>query len=79
MIACVGGSLGVLLSRWGLQTLLYFAPKDFPRLSEVTLDLRVLAIAGESRSRKTPEAYAHSGSRMDSTKIGSRCLVLKTR
>lgn len=46
MIALVGGILGVLLSRWGLQLLLLYAPSDFPRLAEVTLDFRVLAAAG---------------------------------
>ncbi|MEO7361099.1 MAG: ABC transporter permease [Gemmatimonadaceae bacterium] len=46
MIALIGGTLGVVLSRWGLQLLLHFAPADFPRIAEVQLDLRVLAVAG---------------------------------
>lgn len=45
LVALAGGALGVLLSRWGLQLLLHFAPADFPRLAEVTLDIRVMAIA----------------------------------
>ncbi|MEO7997018.1 MAG: ABC transporter permease [Gemmatimonadaceae bacterium] len=45
LVAMTGGALGVLLSRWGLQLLLHFAPADFPRLAEVTLDLRVMTVA----------------------------------
>ena len=45
MVAMAGGALGILLSRWGLRLLLHFAPADFPRLAEVTLDTRVTLIA----------------------------------
>ena len=46
MIAVIGGTVGVVLSRWGLQLLVHFAPTNFPRIAEVQLDLRVLAVAG---------------------------------
>ena len=45
IVAVIGGTLGVILSRWGLQLLLHFAPVDFPRIAEVQLDLRVLVVA----------------------------------
>lgn len=45
VVALTGGVLGLVLSRFGLQLLLHFAPADFPRIAEVTLDLRVLLIA----------------------------------
>ncbi|MBX3279537.1 MAG: ABC transporter permease [Acidobacteria bacterium] len=43
LLAVLGGAAGVLLGRWGLDLLLNLAPKDLPRLGEVSLDLRVLA------------------------------------
>ncbi|MEP6833347.1 MAG: ABC transporter permease [Gemmatimonas sp.] len=45
LISLIGGAFGMLISRWGLQLLLYFAPSDFPRLAEVTLDMRIFAAA----------------------------------
>jgi len=46
LLAVAGGIIGVTLSRWGLPLLLHFAPSDFPRIAEVTLDTRVLVVAG---------------------------------
>src|SRR5919108_429141 len=45
VLALAGGLLGMLLSRWGLMTLLHFAPVTLPRLNEVMLDGRVLAVS----------------------------------
>jgi predicted permease len=45
VLALLGGALGILLSRWGLATLLHFAPATLPRLAEITLDGRVLGVA----------------------------------
>jgi putative ABC transport system permease protein len=42
LLALMGGVLGVLLAFWGVQFLIRFGPDNIPRLSEVTLDLRVL-------------------------------------
>jgi putative ABC transport system permease protein len=42
LLALMGGVLGVLLAFWGIQFLVGFGPDNIPRLSEVTLDLRVL-------------------------------------
>ena len=45
ILALVGGAAGVLLARWGLGALLALAPTDLPRLSEIRLDGRVLAVS----------------------------------
>ena len=45
VLALAGGAAGVLLARWGLAALVAAAPVDLPRLSEVTLDARVLWFA----------------------------------
>jgi putative ABC transport system permease protein len=42
LLALMGGVLGVLLAFWGIQVLIGLGPDNIPRLSEVTLDLRVL-------------------------------------
>jgi putative ABC transport system permease protein len=43
LLALMGGVLGVLLAYWGIQLLVGFGPDNIPRLSEITLDPRVLA------------------------------------
>jgi putative ABC transport system permease protein len=43
LLASVGGGLGILLAREGLRLLQSTLPADTPRLSEVHIDLRVLA------------------------------------
>ena len=43
LLALMGGVLGVLLAYWGIQLLIGFGPDNIPRLSEITIDLRVLA------------------------------------
>jgi putative ABC transport system permease protein len=45
VLALVGGVLGVLLAQWGLRALLAAAPSTLPRLEEIALDGRVLAVA----------------------------------
>ena len=45
VLAFLGGAVGMLLSRWGLAALLHFAPATLPRLAEITLDGRVLAVS----------------------------------
>lgn len=88
ILALAGGALGVLLSRWGLAVLLRLAPVDLPRLNEITLDTRVLAVAfvlsvlvGVSfgalpawRSSRTAPADALKGGGRSSTE-GRRALV----
>lgn len=44
-LAAVGGTLGVLLAKAGLRTLLAFSPASMPRTSEIGLDLHVLSFA----------------------------------
>jgi len=45
LLALIGGSVGILLAYCGVHWLARFGPADIPRLSEVTLDARVLAFA----------------------------------
>ena len=45
MLSVLGGTLGVLLARWGLKALVALAPPDLPRLDAVALDARVLFFA----------------------------------
>ncbi len=44
VLALAGGVLGVILSRWGLATLVRVAPANLPRIDEVTLDARVIGV-----------------------------------
>jgi putative ABC transport system permease protein len=45
VLAAVGGLAGVLLAANGVRLLVALAPDNLPRLHEVTLDVRVLAVA----------------------------------
>src|SRR5580658_1105475 len=45
VLALAGGILGIALAAWGVQVLMRAAPLDLPRLSEVSLDGRVLGFA----------------------------------
>ncbi|MGH9837363.1 MAG: ABC transporter permease [Blastocatellia bacterium] len=42
LLAAVGGGLGLLLARWGLDALVALAPSDLPRAASITIDRRVL-------------------------------------
>ncbi|HXF41285.1 MAG TPA: ABC transporter permease [Blastocatellia bacterium] len=42
LLAVVGGAAGLLLAVWGVAALLAVAPKDLPRLNDVSIDTRVL-------------------------------------
>lgn len=42
LLALMGGLLGVALAYWGVQLLIGFGPDNIPRLSEITIDPRVL-------------------------------------
>jgi putative ABC transport system permease protein len=42
MLSSIGGALGVLLAWWSVRILVAMAPPWFPRLSEISLDSRVL-------------------------------------
>ena len=42
LLAVVGGAAGLLLAVWGVAALLAVAPKDLPRLNDVSIDARVL-------------------------------------
>jgi putative ABC transport system permease protein len=46
VFALAGGLVGMLIMWWSVQGLVALAPADLPRIDEVTVDLRVLAIAG---------------------------------
>ena len=45
LLSIVGGALGVLLAHWGLNGLLALAPRDLPRLEDVSINLPVLAFS----------------------------------
>jgi predicted permease len=45
VLAILGGTLGLFLAIWGTELLLALAPAGIPRLNEVRLDGRVLAIS----------------------------------
>ena len=45
LLALAGGALGIALARWSLDALLAFAPPDLLRVSELTIDARVLLYA----------------------------------
>ena len=45
VLALAGGTLGLFLARWGVDLLVRLSPDRFPRLTEVGVDLRVLAFA----------------------------------
>ncbi len=44
LLATAGGVAGLLLSRWGIASLVAMAPSDLPRLTEVTTDSTVLIV-----------------------------------
>jgi putative ABC transport system permease protein len=44
LIATLGGAAGLLLGAWALKAIVLFSPDDIPRLSEVALDGRVVAV-----------------------------------
>lgn len=43
LLSLLGGVIGLLLANWGMDLLLALAPPNLPRLSDVSLDARVLA------------------------------------
>jgi putative ABC transport system permease protein len=43
LLSLVGGSLGLLLARWGIDLILYVSPDAIPRWREIGLDWTVLA------------------------------------
>ena len=43
LLALVGGTLGLLVARWGIQLILYVSPDAIPRWREINLDWKVLA------------------------------------
>ncbi|HMG76370.1 MAG TPA: ABC transporter permease [Pyrinomonadaceae bacterium] len=43
LLALIGGTLGLLVARWGIQLILYISPNAIPRSREISLDWRVLA------------------------------------
>jgi putative ABC transport system permease protein len=43
MLALAGGTLGLMLSVWGVSLITKLLPPDFPRLHEIGIDWRVLA------------------------------------
>src|SRR5438270_1948964 len=46
VIAAAGGILGLVIAIWGKDSLLRFAPGDFPRAANVMIDLPVLLFCG---------------------------------
>ncbi|MEO8633675.1 MAG: ABC transporter permease [Gemmatimonadales bacterium] len=45
LLACAGGALGVLLAVWGVDLLVAAGPTGIPRLAELSVDGRVLAVS----------------------------------
>ncbi|HJQ26937.1 MAG TPA: ABC transporter permease [Blastocatellia bacterium] len=45
LLAAAGGTLGLLLTVWGTQLVRQLDPTNFPRINEVSLDVRVLGFA----------------------------------
>jgi putative ABC transport system permease protein len=45
LLAIAGGTAGVLLASWGVELLVALAPPSIPRLAEISVDTRVLAVA----------------------------------
>ncbi|HLN97217.1 MAG TPA: ABC transporter permease [Pyrinomonadaceae bacterium] len=43
LLALLGGTLGMLFARWGIDLILYISPDAIPRAREISLDWRVLA------------------------------------
>jgi putative ABC transport system permease protein len=43
VLSLVGGAIGLLLARWGIDLILYVSPDAIPRATEIGLDWRVLA------------------------------------
>src|SRR5437762_4004307 len=42
LLALIGGTLGLLIARWGIQFILYISPNAIPRSREISLDWKVL-------------------------------------
>src|SRR5262249_5773025 len=45
LLSLLGGLLGIVIARAGLTLLLSLSPTDLPRMTEITLDARVLVFA----------------------------------
>ncbi len=45
LLSLVGAAVGVVAASWGVSTLVKFYPQNLPRLSEVNIDIRVLAFS----------------------------------
>jgi putative ABC transport system permease protein len=45
LIACLGGTLGVLIAFWGVSALTRLGPAELPRIEDVRIDLPVLLFA----------------------------------
>ncbi|MEO5959974.1 MAG: ABC transporter permease, partial [Opitutaceae bacterium] len=45
LLAMLGGALGMLVAKWGMDALLAFAPDSLPRTAEIALDGRALSFA----------------------------------
>ena len=43
LLSLVGGTLGLLVARWGIEFILYVSPDAIPRSREISLDWKVLA------------------------------------
>ena len=43
LLSLIGGALGLLLARWGIDLILYVSPDAIPRWREIGLDWMVLA------------------------------------
>jgi predicted permease len=45
VLALAGGAIGLLLGRWTLDGIIAIAPATLPRLSEISLDVRIIGVA----------------------------------
>jgi predicted permease len=46
LLAAVGGTIGLMLARWGMRSLLSLAPPDIPLPQQVSIDVAVVAFVG---------------------------------
>lgn len=61
MLAIAGGLLGLLFGRWALSALVAMAPVSVPRLTEISLDGRILAIGLVSTGVDRPGCRPRTG------------------
>ncbi|HEX3231298.1 MAG TPA: ABC transporter permease, partial [Pyrinomonadaceae bacterium] len=78
-LAIIGGALGLLLARWGVDFLVSLAPPDIPRLEDISVDHRALgftflvSLLTALLFGLLPALQATRANLNDALKEGSRC------